>query len=341
MADVLTGADRIAFDVYGIADSPANMQDRAEALLEPLRRMVPFTAHWFGLLDPGSGKFLPITSHGYDEQVSRYMAGPAMVQDIELIGMNRSARAMCVRRLPVPPSELPVWAEYLCPAGFREGAGLGLFTSDGRYLGLLSVHTDTAAHPTDPALNLLEALGPVFARAFDPLRGVAAAARLLAGAHAGAVVTRDGDIEPLPGLHLHPLLRRDSPLLAVAVQQVTRGPSLVMFLWPYPTDDGPGHVRVTVLGLAAEPPHRLSAVVALSEPGDLRGLTGAELDLLGLLVEGWSTDRVAVAFRVTRATVLHRVEQIRCKIGAPDRALTLMRALTTGLFVPSRAVGRG
>ncbi|WP_214366182.1 helix-turn-helix transcriptional regulator [Pseudonocardia sp. H11422] len=341
MADVVTGAGRIAFEVHGVADSPAGMEDRAEALLEPLRRMVPFVANWFGLFDPACQQYFALASHGYDEPTTRYLAGPMMARDIELIGMDRSARAMCLRRLPVPPSELPVWAECLHPAGFCESAGIGLFTADGRYLGILGVHTDTEAYPTDAALDLLEALGPVFARALDPLRGVSVTARLLAGAHAGALVTRDGGIEPLPGLRAHPLLRRGSPLLAVAVQQVTHGPGLVMFLWPYGTDDAPGHVRVTVFGLAAEPPHHLAATVALSDPGDLRGLTGAELDLLGLLVEGWSADRVAAAFRVTRTAVLHRVERIRCKIGAPDLALMLMRALTNGLFVPSRATAGG
>jgi hypothetical protein len=41
---------------------------------------------------------------------------------------------VCIRRLPVPSEELRVWADYLAPAGFREGVGAGLFAGN-RYVG--------------------------------------------------------------------------------------------------------------------------------------------------------------------------------------------------------------
>ncbi|MHA6796669.1 helix-turn-helix transcriptional regulator [Pseudonocardia bannensis] len=108
-----------------------------------------------------------------------------MAADVELGGLNRARPARCLRDIPVPMQEIPLWADYFWPAGFREGVVLGLFTADDRYLGLLGLQTDTTAHPTDEARDLIGALGPTLAAALDPTRAVAAAARAVRGAHGG------------------------------------------------------------------------------------------------------------------------------------------------------------
>ena len=56
-----------------------------------------------------------------------------------------------------------------------------------------------------------------------------------------------------------------------------------------------GYLRVTVLPCPAPSSSRLVAVVLLSPPGDLRGLTRRELEILGLLVAGWSNRAIANA----------------------------------------------
>jgi hypothetical protein len=45
--------------------------------------------------------------------------------------------------------------EHLERAGFREGVGVGLFGPDGRHLGVLTLHTKTADHPSDAARDFL------------------------------------------------------------------------------------------------------------------------------------------------------------------------------------------
>ena len=57
--------------------------------------------------------------------------------------------------LPVAPAEVRGWAEYLAPAGYREGLAVGLHTPDGRYIGILGLNTDTLAHPTVAACDLI------------------------------------------------------------------------------------------------------------------------------------------------------------------------------------------
>ena len=71
-----------------------------------------------------------------------------------------------------------------------------------------------------------------------------------------------------------------------------------------------------------------------SPPGDLGGLTARELQVLGLLVEGWSNGRIAGVLVISERTVATHVEHIMAKLGARTRALAAVRALNRGAFVP-------
>jgi DNA-binding NarL/FixJ family response regulator len=74
--------------------------------------------------------------------------------------------------------------------------------------------------------------------------------------------------------------------------------------------------------------------VLVSPPGDLRGLTPRELDVLGLLVEGTSNVAIARALVVAPRTVAAHLEHILVKLAAPSRTLAAVRAQQAGLFVP-------
>ena len=66
------------------------------------------------------------------------------------------------------------------------------------------------------------------------------------------------------------------------------------------------------------------------------GLTSRELQVLGLLVEGWANRRMAVALFVTERTVASHIEHILAKLAASSRTLAAVRALRQGLYVPRR-----
>lgn len=151
VAKLATGGLQVAVEVAGIAARPAGIEERAQALLEPLRRVVPFEAAWLGLLDPERREHVALAFQGSDDRIRARFASPAGVAEVELIGMHRARPPLRLRDSPVPPAELRGWAEYLEPAGFRETLAVGLFTPDGRHLGVLALHTDTAVHPTDAA----------------------------------------------------------------------------------------------------------------------------------------------------------------------------------------------
>jgi DNA-binding CsgD family transcriptional regulator len=331
------GTDEILREAAGIAAAPGTLTERAEALLAQVRRVVQFDAGWIALLPPEQDAHVPLARSGYDERVCGHLDSPSVLEDIELVGVNRSRRPIRGRDMPFPPSEVPGWAEYVEPAGFQDGVSAGLFTPEGRYLGVLAVHTRTPDQVSDAARDLLEVLATHIAGAVDPLRSLATMARVVGRAVAGIVLAPSGAVLPLPGLPGDRVLAPGSGVLRMAAVRLTRGGSLASFLAPLPGGEGAEtHVRVTVL--AVPPDMRLfaAAVVLVSPAGDLRGLTPRELEVLGLLIEGYSNVEIARALAVAQRTVAAHLEHILVKLSATSRTLAAVRAERAGLYVPPR-----
>jgi DNA-binding NarL/FixJ family response regulator len=325
-------------DVAGIAAETGTLAERAEALLAQVQRVVRFDAGWIALLPSEQYSHVPLARSGYDERVCGHLDSPSVLEDAELVGLSRSRRPIRGRDLPFPPSEVPGWAEYLEPAGFRDGVSTGLFTPEGRYLGVVALHTRVADQVSDAARDLLGLLTTSIASAVDPLRSLATITGMVRRAAAGIVLTPFGAVLPLPGLPDHRLLAPGSGVLAAATVQLAEGGPYASFLAALPSMDGADsketHARITVL--AAPPDVRLfaAAVVLVSPAGDLHGLSHRELQVLGLLVTGASNERIAVALGITARTVELHVDQVRAKLAAPSRTAAAARALRLGLFVP-------
>jgi DNA-binding NarL/FixJ family response regulator len=98
-------------------------------------------------------------------------------------------------------------------------------------------------------------------------------------------------------------------------------------------------VRLTVLTTGEDLPSRVAGLVLVSPPGDLRGLTPRELEVLGLLVEGCSNAEIARVLVVARRTVAAHVEHVLVKLSASSRTLAAVRAERAGLYVPHLAAG--
>jgi DNA-binding CsgD family transcriptional regulator len=330
-----TGSLPLVMDIAHIAATPGGAVQRAEALLERLRGVIPFDAAFLTLLHPERREHLSLVRHGYDERTCAFLDGPSWMEDIERLGMQRKPVPVRACDFTVPPREVRSWAQYLVPAGFREGIGVGLFTADGRYLGVVGMHTESATPPSDAVRDLLGMLAPLIAHAVDPMQSIAAMARTVVDAVAGVVLTRAGGALPLPGLPTHPMLAAGSGVLHVAADELAHGGRHITFLGPAGREPGTArYLRVTVLPTPPDPPYHVAGLVTAAPAGDLRHLTPRELEVLGLLVEGWPNRAMAAGMGITERTVAAHIEHILAKLGVTSRTAAAVLAFRLGLFVP-------
>ncbi|HWG99206.1 MAG TPA: helix-turn-helix transcriptional regulator [Pilimelia sp.] len=339
-------AAEVAVEMVGIARRPGPLAERARELLEPLRRIVPYDAVQITAFDPAGPRQVPLVREGYTS-LRAFFDSPAYVADLERLSLQGAGPPMRLKDVPVPPECLPAWVQYFHPAGFREGMGVGLVTADRRYLGMLQMNHTDPRPASDSVRELLHRLVPVIAAAVDPLRTVTALAATVADAVAGVVLTRGGGTMPLPGLPGHALLDAGSPVLTAAAGALADGPVAAHFLAPWPdappgpdAPTGPLAARVTALGCPPEPPAHVRAVVLVSPPPPLCGLTRRELEILGLLVRGWTNARIAAALFITARTVAAHLEHLMRKLGAESRTVAATRALARGLYIPAHLAVR-
>jgi len=317
------------------AASAGSTSDRAQALLQVLRGLVPFDAAFLAFADPLGGGYHSLSTVDLDATSVEFLSGPQVARDIEVTGTDRQRPPLGPSDLPYPADDLPTWAECLIPAGLREGLGLALFTPEGRHVGHLAVLSGSRLPPSPTDRRRLARLAPVFAHGVDPMRSLVTAARLVRGATAGVVLCAGGGCQELPGMPSDALLGARSPALAAARERVDDGQVYSSFLWPVGGAHAPdGHVRVTVLAAPEDAPPSLTAVALLSPADDLHGLTPRELEVLGLLVEGCSNQEIARTLVVAPRTVAAHLEHILVKLQAPTRTLAAVRAERDGLYVP-------
>ncbi|HWG98260.1 MAG TPA: helix-turn-helix transcriptional regulator [Pilimelia sp.] len=326
---------QVVADVAGIASTRDSPAQRAEALLAPLRRITPFDAALIALFDPERRRQVPLLRHGYGDKVRQFLTGEPLTGDVDRVGLQRPGRPLRGSDMPVPLDTLPTWSQCLSPAGYRETVGVALCTPDGRYLGLLGTHSESRRPASNAACALLHRLTPLIAHAVDPLRTITAVTDIVTDAVAAVVTTRAGNTMPLPGLPDHRLLAPASPVLTAVDAQLADGAVHAAFLCP--TDDTQ-MLRVTALACPPLPPGHLRKIVLLSPPPPLHGLTRRELEVLGLLAEGWPSARIAATLAITVRTVSSHLEHILAKLAATSRTVAAVQALRQGVYIPRQLV---
>jgi len=198
VSDLPPDAAEVAAEVAALANLPASLEERAEAILHPLRRLIPFQAAHIALLDPELRQHELLSCLGYNDRLRAYMTTREDYDEIEWLGLH-GTKPLRVQDLPVPAEELRSWMELFRPAGFVEGLGVGLVTREGRRVGLLGLNTDDPAFPSPAACNLVQLLAPTIAYAVDPLRSLAVLARIVRGMTAATVLTMPAGRSRFPG----------------------------------------------------------------------------------------------------------------------------------------------
>jgi DNA-binding CsgD family transcriptional regulator len=322
------------------AASTGTTAERAQALLEVLRRLVPFDGAWLGLADPLGRGYHSLASVDLDGPTVEFLSGPLMAQDIKVTGTDPARPPLRPSDLPYPAELLPTWADCLLPSGIHEALAVALFAPAGRHIGHVTLVSEGRQPPSPGTRRRLGRLAPILARGIDPMRSLLTAARLVRGVTAGAVLRADGGCQPLPGLQGDALLSPGSPLLTTARERIDDGQVYSSFLWPVGGSHAPGgHVRVTVLAAPGDVPPGLTAMALLSPATDRHGLTPRELEVLGLLVEGCSNREIARTLVVAPRTVAAHLEHVLVKLGARTRTLAAIRAERDGLYVPAPRAG--
>jgi hypothetical protein len=216
----------------------------------------------------------------------------------------------------------------------------GLFTADGRHIGFLSLLSADPSRPSRADRRVVAAVTAVIADDLDRTRDIAETARIVGSASAGIVLTRGGDVLPLPGLPGDCLLAPGSPILTVAANELAGSGTYSTFLAPVPGTGGQQLIRVTALDFARPDLDHLSAAVLLCPPGDLQGLTLLDLRVLGLLVEGVDgVPALARALSVAGETMADSLGRCLAALRTSDLTAATVRALRGGMRIPPGLTG--
>jgi hypothetical protein len=317
-------------EVAAIAASAGSVEQRAQALLEPLRRVVPYAAAWIGIRDPETRRHRPVGWDGDTGALADYFALPDADDELEQLGLNRLRPPVCAHDLPLPLAEIRAWGDHLLPAGFRDGFALGLFTDDGRHVGFISVLSDDPAQRTTAHRGVVAGLRPLLARALDRLPSAAALAELAGDALGGAVLSNAGRCLPVPGVPSHPLLTAGSPVVTVAQQHAGTPGTQSSFVTP----SAEGLVTICVVECRDDTADHLTALVLVRSAGDLSGLTMLDLGVLGALLHGWDDERISARYGVP--DVPARQARITGRLGLGSQHALLLHVAREGLYIPPR-----
>jgi DNA-binding CsgD family transcriptional regulator len=327
------GALDLAVEINRVTAGTGDSSRQLAELWAPIRIVVPFEAAWIGVFDTRRHGYQTLTAVGHDAANRAYLESSGFNEQVEAFGLFRRNRPLCLRDVPVPPAEIPTWAEHWWPAGYREGIGVPLVARDGRHLGLITMYTDSPAHPSDAARDVIGTLAPMISAAIDPMSMVAGLAALVGDAVAGSVVDRGGAVYTLPGMASHLLLAQNSRVVLTAVAKLSHRRTQTAFLCP--NARGPDeYVRVTAMACPPQMPNHFTALILISPAGDLLGLTHRELEVLGFIIDGRKNQYIAHALFITERTVAAHLEHIRAKLDAPTRTVAAVRSLHLALYVP-------
>ncbi len=330
---MLESASRGLAEAGTCAQTP---RGRAQTVLDAVVRHVPCDAAWVAMVDPDGHGYTSQASANLSRSTTAHLAGPRTARDIELTHTDRRRPPLSASDLPYPAAELSTWAGCLFPAGVHEALAVALVDHQQRHVGFLALLYGSRSPPEASLRHALHHLAPLVAVGVDPLRHLAAAAQLLDGATAGAVLYRRGENGGLPGLGVDALLGAGSPLLRVARSLLGGGRPFCSFLWPRGGRHAPdGHTRVVVLADEQHSSASVLGAVVLTAVTSCRGLTPRELEVLGQLVEGRSNAQIARELVLAPRTVAAHVEHVLRKLDAPTRTLAAVRADREGLYVPS------
>lgn len=325
---------RFAAAVASAALSRASDGERAEAVLDALRLIIPFDGAELSFWDPVACRHRLLANAGYPGGVLAHFHSAAFGAECRAFGLHgRDAWPVRMRDLSQPLDEVATIREVLRPAGFWEGMTACLTAADNRYVGMLNLSTTDERYPNDDARATVAWLKPAITAVADVLQSVARVAGALPEGSCAVGVTRTGGCVALPGLAGDDLLVSGGALPVAAAAWAAGARATTRFAWPSPS----GWHGVTVSPVRDRRVDDLVAVLALEPDPDLHGLTHRELEVAGLIARGLSNPEGARVLELSARTVATHVERILAKLGVSSRAAAAALIVADGLQCPLAA----
>jgi len=317
------------------ATEPLAPADRAAAVLEELRSVVPYDHAEIAVVDPFDGSRRGLANVGYPDDMLTHFHGPQFEEEIRSLNMHVTGYPVRMRDVPGDCLAVRTIAEMLVPAGYSEGMTMCLRTSSGRETGLLNLSTSDARHPSDTERDVVSALCSTLANVADATQSARFLLSLLEPGAFAIALSRDGAVTPLAGIATHPLLDAGAHLPRLAHAITSRdGRHSTRFLWP--ADDRRWH-RVGITPCRSEGLAGCDAVVFVQPETIAIDLTRRELEVLTMLTSGWSNAEIGSRLWISPRTVGTYVESVLAKLDVPTRAAAAARAVADGMIVPLEA----
>lgn len=305
------GASRAAGRIAGACSSSAPVAVRAAEALEELQTLVPFTGASLARWD-GEAHVL-VAQAGYPAAPLEHLNGARYLDDP--MWHVTSARRVPTRwrDLPFPADRSPLYRESLRPQGYREGMTAPFFDPGGAYVGMLTLNTDSAAHPSDPAVEVLRLVSERWTSVLREPPGPGEPTR----AGVRLAVAADGTTTCLDAGAVAPEL-----LLAAARTPTGAGG----FVWIG------GRREPWRLRAAPSPAPGILAVVHCEPAPVPAGLSPREVEVLTGLASGASNEEIARHLHASRRTVSTHVEHVLAKLGVRSRTEAAVFALREGVL---------
>lgn len=316
--------------IAGVAASGGSVRDRADEVLDQLRRIFPFDAGIVSSVDPTTGHQRALASRGYTDAYTSYLTSPEwQAECIEPFGVPRTGFPVRESDLPIDPMSLKGIAVGR-EAGLNEGLLSALITPEGSHAGFVMLSWSESAPPSEEACMVIGHLSQALANMVHPLQSARTLASTLGPETTAVALQGDGTVEALSGHQPAPeLIAPGAPARTLVEQVLGGGRQSVAFLWPR-AGGGWYACRGFRCGDGV-------AVLAYREHDALYGLTRRELEVLTSLADGASNGDIAAQLWVTTRTVRAHVEHILEKLQVSSRSAAVGRAAMEGLLLPHHA----
>ncbi|MEM8924431.1 MAG: LuxR C-terminal-related transcriptional regulator [Actinomycetota bacterium] len=313
--------------IGAVASSASPAAERLEESMYALRSVLPYVAVHVG--HRSGGRMQTILHDGYPDRTRERLESRQWLDEADGVLADAGAvrRASALRQCDLAdPGANETVADFLWPAGFREGITCLLRSPRGRLTGVINLSVDGTTASPEPVRDMVEAAGGVVCNLIDEyLLGLQDQATF--------IIDATGRLQRHAGPD-----RLDRPEVRVAIEA-----EMATIDCTVPTT-----VRLTVgddeLLLAVTPLRHLGsrptrAVLTLT-PAPPLPLTEREIHVVRLLAQGASNPEIAARLGIGRRTVATHVEHILCRLDVANRTEVAVWACRQGIVTsPHPATG--